>query len=183
MIISNYKFVNLIIWLSSLCVISPMCSLLWMLASRTTLLLLYLIFTFRINPSPKLYTMLLTSQVLKPNYSPLDAVSTRLPILLASPKSLSSWIQFILQERSLIYHHIPSKFIWLLFLENFISFSLVVKIIWLNSESVLADVIGLSTKLLIKRLSHSILSPYSFANRLGIIVRRTNAMTSPIDGK
>jgi len=55
--------------------------------------------------------------------------------------------------------------------------------IQLNSGSVLADVIGLSTKLSTKRPSCSILSPYSLANHLGIIVRRTNAITLPIDGK
>jgi len=92
MIISNHKFINLLIWLSSLWVIPPICLLLWMLASRTTLLLLYFISTFRMNSSPRLYIMLLTSQVLKPNYLLLDVVSTRLPTSLASPKSLLLWI-------------------------------------------------------------------------------------------
>jgi len=89
----------------------------------------------------------------------------------------------MLHKRSSMYRHISFKFIWLPFLENFISFSLVVKIIWLNPGSVLADVISLSTKWSTKRPSHSILSPYFLANHFGIIVRRTNAMTLPIDGK
>ena len=89
----------------------------------------------------------------------------------------------MLQKRSLIHCYIPSKFIWLLSLENFISFSLRIKIIQSNSGSVLADVINLSTKSSTKRPSRSIPSPYSLANCLGIIVRRSNAMTLPIDGK
>ena len=110
-------------------------------------------------------------------------LSLQQPIPLASPKSLSSQIQFMLQKRSLIHCYIPSKFIWLLSLENFISFSLRIKIIQSNSGSVLADVINLSTKSSTKRPSRSIPSPYSLANCLGIIVRRSNAMTLPIDGK
>ena len=183
MIISNHEFINLIIWLLSLWIIPPMYSSLQMLASRTTLLLPYLISTFGMYPSSKLSIILLTLWVLKLNYSPLDAVLTRLPIPLASLKSLLSWIQFMLYGRSSMWYHISFKFIWLLSLENFVSFSLIVKIIRLNSRNVLADIIGLSTKWLIKRPSCSILSPYSLANCLGIIVRRTNVMTSPIDRK
>jgi len=91
-IISNHKFINLIIWLSSLWVISSMCSLLWILMSRTTSPLPYLISIFGINPSPRLYTILLTLQVLKSNYLLLDVVSTRLPIPLVFPKLLLSQI-------------------------------------------------------------------------------------------
>jgi len=119
----------------------------------------------------------------RPNYLPLEAVSTRLPIPLVSLKPLLSQIQFTLQKRSLIHYHIPSKFIQLLSFKNFISSSLIVKKIQSNSGSVLADAIGLSTKLLTKRPSHSILSPCSLANCLGIIVRRTNAMTLLTDRK
>jgi len=89
----------------------------------------------------------------------------------------------MLHGRSSMWCYIPFKFIRLLSLENFVSFSLIVKIIQSNSGNVLADVIGLSTKWLIKRSSHSILSSYSLANCLGIIVRRTNVMISPIDRK
>jgi len=53
------------------------------------------------------------------NYLSLDVVSTRLPILLVSQKSLSLLIQFMLQERFSICHLILSKVMQLLFLKSF----------------------------------------------------------------
>ena len=98
-------------------------------------------------------------------------------------KSLLSWIQYTLQERSSIHCCIPFKFMQLLSLKNFVFSSLVVKKIWSNSGSVQVDTTSHSTKLLTKRPSCLILYLCSLANHLGTLVKRTNVMTLLIDGK
>ena len=119
----------------------------------------------------------------KLNYSSLDAVSTRLPILVIFQKSLSSLIQFTPQGKFLILYLTLFKDTQLISLKNFKTSSREIKRIWLNSRSVLAIEISPFIKWLTKRPNHSTLSCFSHTNLHRILVRRTNMIILLIDGR
>ena len=77
-IVLKHASINLTVWLLNPQVLLYMLLLSQMLVSKTILPHPYLIYTFTINPSPKLSTMQFMSQVQRLNYSLLGVVSTKL---------------------------------------------------------------------------------------------------------
>ena len=139
-----------------------------MLASKTTSLLWLHIYIKPTSPSPKQSTMLYSSQVLRLNFSPWDAASTRHATKTTSQKSSLSLILFTQWNVSLIVWRTRFNCIRWRSLANCDFSSTKVRSIPSSFGNVLVTSSGGFTKMSTKIPSHSIQLPYSLAKSHGI---------------
>jgi len=116
--------------------------------------------------------------VLKLNFSPLDAVSTKPQTVITFPKSLLSPISFMQPKESSTYLHIPFKSIQWPYLMSFKNSSFNTRTIPLSSGNVPVVSNGLSTKWSTKKLRPSIPFRSSPAKLHRTSARRVKSMIS-----
>ena len=154
-----------------------------MLASRKTLLHLYLMYIYATTLWQRLFIMQCMLWVLKQNFLLSDAVSIKLAATITYQKLLSLLISFTLQRRYLTVNPIYISSIWQPFFMNYVNSSLKTKTIQSNSGSVLAVLIGDSTRQLTRIQNHSILNLYFQVEYLGTITKKSTVITSSVNGR